>query len=645
MHQKIKSGNVLKIQMSFVSSFMLVFFCSLNVLAAEKDVQVRWNVNPQQVGLNESFNINLEVASSSDVDVQDVSPPDIKGAQFLGQSNGKRVNAGIVFGPQGKMEHKTVQTQIYTFQYAAATEGLLVVPATTVVVNGKSYSLSATRVSVVKESLASQARKSRRQLLEEQDMFNADPFDRVDKMEEAFNKLLQRQFGGAGGGGFQAIPNMNAQDAFAIVAEVDKSNVYKGEQITATWYLYTKAGVREIDTLKYPTLKGFWKEDIELATLLSFQPAELNGQQYNKALLASYALFPIESGKAVIDAYRAKVTVLSGFGKGVTTTKNSTEIPILVKPLPPASADAIFSGAVGEFQIKATSEATSVVAHQPFSIKVRVDGRGNAKQFELPNLQLPPNVELYDIKKDSKFFKDGLSYKEFEIFLIPREEGNIAIPAIATTVFNPKSEKYETLTTTPFEFRVMAGSGQQTMSSTRIKKESDKKPQEPLLPVMNWTPMTTSQWVPNIPIFATLFSVTGLGFMILGIFSAGVFSKPETLKESFRKRFVLLKTLAAQQKWRDLGIEATNLVNHVLGRICDEGGADVHIDRMMDKLPPSVRKELGQDLKNVMNRFYVLGFGPDVAVQQAIEKKDYEQDIKTLEKLMLRAIDLSTLSA
>ena len=36
-----------------------------------------------------------------------------------------------------------------------------------------------------------------------------------------------------------------------------------GEQVTANFYLVTRGQVRDIDTLRYPDLKGFWKEDLE----------------------------------------------------------------------------------------------------------------------------------------------------------------------------------------------------------------------------------------------------------------------------------------------------------------------------------------------------------------------------------------------
>jgi hypothetical protein len=112
----------------------------------------------------------------------------------------------------------------------------------------------------------------------------------------------------------------NPDDAFSIQLEVDKNEAFVGEQVTASWYLYTRNHIQNIDTLKYPNLKAFWKEDIELATRLNFQQEVVNGIPYKKALLVSYALFPIKDGSALIDTYKAKCTVISGnmgvFGMG-----------------------------------------------------------------------------------------------------------------------------------------------------------------------------------------------------------------------------------------------------------------------------------------------------------------------------------------
>ena len=111
--------------------------------------------------------------------------------------------------------------------------------------------------------------------------------------------------------------DVDGGELFFIDVEVDKNQVYEGEQVTATYYIYSRGRVTEIDTLKYPTLAGFWKEDIELATRLNFRPTIINGIRYNRALLASYALFPIKAGKAVIDPYKAKCKVVNAPSFGI----------------------------------------------------------------------------------------------------------------------------------------------------------------------------------------------------------------------------------------------------------------------------------------------------------------------------------------
>ena len=97
--------------------------------------------------------------------------------------------------------------------------------------------------------------------------------------------------------------------------------------------------------------------------------------------------------------------------------------------------------------------------NQPFSLKVRFEGSGNAKLIELPSLNLPKTIEIYDTKSDSKFFKNGRSYKEFEVLLIPREEGEITIPALSFSIFDPGQKRYVMKSTDPIHVKVIPGSG------------------------------------------------------------------------------------------------------------------------------------------------------------------------------------------
>ena len=70
-----------------------------------------------------------------------------------------------------------------------------------------------------------------------------------------------------------------------------------GQQIMVSWYVYALGHVRRIDTLHYPSNTGFWKEDISTVSQLKFKNELINGVVYRKALLASYALFPLKEGR------------------------------------------------------------------------------------------------------------------------------------------------------------------------------------------------------------------------------------------------------------------------------------------------------------------------------------------------------------
>src|SRR5690606_24688742 len=150
-----------------------------------------------------------------------------------------------------------------------------------------------------------------------------DPFDSFD---EAFNQLLRRNQNRV-----RQLP-MRGEDFF-IGVQTDKDAVYVGEKLVVTYYLYTNGQVTDIDTLNYPVLDGFWKEDIEVATHLNFEPVDVNGDVYNRALLASYALFPLHDGILEMDTYQAKVGLIGRSGK-VTNTRQSEPKKIFVQALP-----------------------------------------------------------------------------------------------------------------------------------------------------------------------------------------------------------------------------------------------------------------------------------------------------------------------
>lgn len=632
-----------KIGSGFVPFLVFSFLFLFVAAQGQAKVSVRATVDRNQVPVGGNFTLKVTVDSEKSSPINPPSLPTIENVQLLHSWTSSQSRSTVVSTGQG-IDFKTVNSKIYSYQYTPMQEGTVNIDPIRVKVDGKTYQTKPIQIAVL---AAGQGRPQAQRPQQGQQwpgqggsrQVPSEPSDPFAEAEEMFNQLLRRQFGGVPGGGFQTEPP-TGKDAFFIIAEVDKTEAYKGEQILASWYLYTRGRVRDIDTLKYPTLKGFWKEDIQIATHLNFEQDVINGVPYSRALLASYALFPIEEGKRKIDPYKAKATIVGGFGfgRGHQATKSSDNIPILVKPLPEEGKPGNFTGAVGEFQMTVDAPNKSIITHQPFPLRIRFEGRGNAKLIELPELPLSDNLEIYDIKNESKFFKNGQSFKEFEVLLIPNKPGPLKIDALKSSYFDPRKREYIMLDSDPIELQVLPGSKQQSIGEERLKADDEQI----VLPglVKEWNP----EFIARSSKFHYWFILYALALLVvLGklVKDAGWMIKNPTTEEIIAARFSKIEKHIGKQKYRAAGIEATNTVYRVLGELTGEGGSNQQLEKVLTKTDPSVRREIEEPLTKLMDFFGVLGFGPASFVKEFKDTKGLENKAKELKSLLLKACQLS----
>ncbi|NDD92218.1 hypothetical protein EBZ37_09050, partial [bacterium] len=104
------------------------------------------------------------------------------------------------------------------------------------------------------------------------------------------------RYGGSGAGlrgAGKSAPGANLP--FVIRSEVDHSQVYKGQQIVVSYYLYQRARAFNIQVDKYPVFDGFLREDLELPILgqrlTNRESVVLDGVSYERLLLARYAAY------------------------------------------------------------------------------------------------------------------------------------------------------------------------------------------------------------------------------------------------------------------------------------------------------------------------------------------------------------------
>jgi hypothetical protein len=606
-------------------------------------VKVVATVDRNQLQQGEALIYSINVTSDSGSPTFDSEPrlPDLKGLELVGSSSSTESKSTFING-----KFQVEQSRSFDYQLSAAQKGTFTIGASTVSISGKPYTTQPITIKVTPYGnggggqIPPQARRQKTQ----------DPNDDVDEMENMFNQLLQRRFRGApgapGAGGTAPQPPTNPNDAFFIRVVTDKTKVYAGEQITASWYLYTRGQIADIDTLKYPELKGFWKEEIEMATRLNFSQDVVNGIPYQKALLVSYALFPIKEGKAKVDPYKAKCTVVVGspfgFGHAYPFTKASPEIPIEVLPVPAEGRPSEYSGAVGKFAVSASLDQATIPANQPVTLKVKFTGHGNAKIIDLPPLSLPPSIEIYSQKADAKFFKDGTSYKEFEVLLIPREAGAIEIPPIKAAYFDPETAKFVSISSPKLQLNVTPGKPGEQPALPAQAGSPDVKPTEPGMPA----PMLLEASHVSLPSgvrkasWSIVYALILMTLFVRSYFVLVRKPKKETLLAALRKRMKKVQGFIDAKDWRRAGVEMTNSIYLILGDITDQGGANIQYEKLMDAASPSLRRELSTPLRDLLSRAEELGFAPEHSIGGAKTQESLNKLRKEIETLLTKAISL-----
>ncbi|MES2856467.1 MAG: BatD family protein [Bdellovibrionota bacterium] len=611
-------------------------------------LDVTGSVDRNALSPDDTLTFSVTISSDEDNEAPQPNLPPLNDFEVLNQWTSQETRASLVNGPDGP-EFKTVRSFRYNYMLQPKREGALSIGSTEVVIDGKTFNTKPITIRVGK-GLGTQEPSNRRQ----QQMpggIQLPPGFEEDE-DDLFSQLLRRHIPPSQGGGAvgsRTLP-INPNEAFFVQVDTDKTEAYVGEQVTVSFYLYTRGQIRDLDTLKYPSLKGFWKEDIEIATHLNFQQEVVNGLPYRKALLASFALFPIKEGTATVDSYTAKCTVLGmdsmgglGFGRPYSFTKSSTPLKIKIKALPTEGRPPDFSGAVGDFQVSARVEDNSVVSHQPFTYKIRFEGRGNAKLIELPPFEPPQGLELYDTQKDAKFFKTGTSYQDFSLLLIPRREGEFTMPALTVSIFDPAQKKYVQKSTDPI--RVIVGLGQAPVGGGQGLKLDEAKAKSA---AANAPPAVLTEFKQARVVSASQQTIVSLALLIVIAVSLllkartelGWGQKKKDLSRRLRARLKKVDAKIQKGDWRGVGVEMTNTVYFILGEISGEGGANVELGKLLLKAPPSVRRELGASLEKQMEVFQVLSFAPEEVVGNLKEPANLKRHVAEMTKIMEKAVSL-----
>lgn len=242
---------------------------------------------------------------------------------------------------------------------------------------------------------------------------------------------------------------------FYSEAEVDNAAPYIGEQITHTFRFFSTDPARR-PTYTAPDFAGFWKA----GDLPEIDDERTEGGRRYSVTEINTVLFPALAGSAQIEA--GSMMVYTGFFGSGRAEFPSEPVSVSVKPLPSGEPSG-FGGAVGEYRIEARVDRDDVGMGEPVNLSVIVSGAGNFQHLPDPVWRDSPGWRAYEGDTDtlSEIDANGVvrGAKLYERVYIPEASGELTIPPVEFSYFDPKLEEYATASTKAIHVKVAPGAG------------------------------------------------------------------------------------------------------------------------------------------------------------------------------------------
>jgi hypothetical protein len=198
-----------------------------------------------------------------------------------------------------------------------------------------------------------------------------------------------------------------------------------------------------------PSFTNFWGQ---MALSQPQYSTNVDGRDYFVTEVRT-ALFPANPGPLTIAPAMLEIP-----GDLFTTgmVMETEPVPVAVLSLPD-NAPNDFSGAVGQFDMRAELDATTGKVNEPLTLFLDIEGTGNIDILTEPDLPELPGWRIFDSQSTSKTeVQDDVVYgrRRFERLLVPGEPGEFTFPPITFSYFDPQVGEYRTLETDPIPITI-----------------------------------------------------------------------------------------------------------------------------------------------------------------------------------------------
>ena len=240
-----------------------------------------------------------------------------------------------------------------------------------------------------------------------------------------------------------------------VSASVDNDRPYVGQQVTYVFRIHQRSDAATSDgTVEYrhPAFSGFWNSGLN--EQLEYSETTPSGS-YRVVELRT-PLFPSVADSITIEP--GSLT-LSGIDSQPAEILESSPVTIEAQPLPP-DPPVGFSGAVGRFDLSIVPEVKSEQEAGAVHLVVTIEGEGNIGALPDPNWPDFANWRVIESPEvsDSRIV-DGLlmGRRIYTLTLLPTNSGDLVIPQVSFTYFDPYAENYNHVSTTPITVSIAGG--------------------------------------------------------------------------------------------------------------------------------------------------------------------------------------------
>lgn len=397
----------------------LFSFVATVVLAQEVTIEL----GPDEVALNETFNIKVTVANEKIKSYDQF--PEIPGFQKQGISQSSSMN--IVNG-QMSSTNSVIQ------YYKPLKQGQYNLDNFTMKVNGSAVSSSGKAITVTDPRQSQRSRRS-------------DPFD------DFFGSREEPEF-------------VEVEDDAFFSLSVDKDEVYVGEgfNVSLAFYMsednqapfnFHEPGRQLERIIKKIKPVNAWEENFNI-TNIQPERVEINGKSWTRFRVYQSTFYPFSEGTIHIPSvswemikYRVAKNP-SFFGSNRQEdfkTFYSSEKTIGVKPLPPHPLRNEVS--VGDYALRENFEEAEVATGEGVTYSFGIVGEGNINSIQPPRRIADQKLNAFDPNERQEINRGRgkvTGSKEYNYYLTINEAGRIELGDYFEWVFfDPSLEKYDTL--------------------------------------------------------------------------------------------------------------------------------------------------------------------------------------------------------